>query len=89
MLTAEVKYGWNRHAWDVLPSTVAIGEKLALVSQILFAVASISTRLSMLFLMRRILAMGYDRLRKFITFFMVTMSVDLLVFVTVVIFQCR
>jgi hypothetical protein len=89
MLTAEVKFGWNRHAWDVLPSTVAIGSKLALISQILFAVASICTRLSMLSLMRRILATGYERLQKIIIFFMVFMSVDLITFVSVVIFQCR
>ena len=89
MLIAQVKYGWNRHAWDVLPSTVAIGEMLSLTSQILFAVASTCTRLSMLFLSRRILATGYEKLQKFITFAMVFMSTDCLIFVIVVIFQCK
>lgn len=89
MLTAEIKYGWNRHAWDVLPSTVAIGEKLALTSQILFAAASTCTRLSMLFLTRRILATGYERMQKIIAFVIVLMVANLLVFITVVTFQCR
>jgi hypothetical protein len=89
MLIAQVKYDWNRHAWDVLPSTVAIGEKFSLTTQILFAVASTCTRLSMLFLTRRILATGYEKLHKFITFVMMFMSVDCLIFVIVVISQCK
>ncbi|PMD42804.1 hypothetical protein L207DRAFT_425298 [Hyaloscypha variabilis F] len=89
MLMAQVKYGWNRHAWDVLPSTVAIGEKLALATQILFAVASTCTRLSMLFLTRRILAAGYRRLQKLTTFAMVFMSADCLIFAVICVFQCR
>jgi len=89
MLVAQVKFGWNRHAWDVLPSTVAIGEKFSLTSQILFAAASISTRLSMLSLTRRILATGYEKLQTFIVFVMVWMVTDCLIFILVVVFQCR
>ncbi|KAN0120355.1 hypothetical protein V8E51_002563 [Hyaloscypha variabilis] len=89
MLIAQVKLGWNRHAWDVRPSTVAIGEKLSLTSQILFAVASISTRISMLLLTRRILATGYEKLKKFISFLMVWMATNCLIFCFVVVFQCK
>ncbi|KAE9380981.1 hypothetical protein N431DRAFT_459885 [Stipitochalara longipes BDJ] len=89
MLIAQAKYGWNRHAWDVLPSTVAIGEKISLTSQILFAAASISTRLSMLLLTRRILATGYEKLQKIILFVMVWMVTDCLIFIIVVVFQCK
>ena len=89
MLIAQVKLGWNRHAWDVRPSTVAIGEKLSLTSQILFAVASISTRISMLLLTRRILVTGYEKLKKFISFLMVWMATNCLIFCFVVVFQCK
>ncbi|PMD15777.1 hypothetical protein NA56DRAFT_663535 [Hyaloscypha hepaticicola] len=89
MLVALLKFGWNRHAWDVLPSTVAIGEKFSLTSQILFAAASICTRLSMLFLTRRILASGYARLQSIINFAIVWMSTGFLVFILVVTFQCK
>lgn len=89
MLVALLKFGWNRHAWDVLPSTVAIGEKFSLTSQILFAAASTCTRLSMLFLTRRILASGYARLQSIINFAIVWMSTGCLVFIIVVVFQCK
>jgi hypothetical protein len=89
MQLALLKFGWNRHAWDVLPSTVAIGEKFSLSSQISFAMASTCTRLSMLFLTRRILASGYARLQSIIHFAIVWMSTGCLVFVIVVIFQCK
>ncbi len=88
-LTAEFGYGWNRHAWDVPLDEVAPGLRLAIASQILFGTASTLTRLSMLFLIRRILTTGYESLRKVILFAMVLMAVACFVFVTVVIFQCR
>jgi hypothetical protein len=89
MITAQVKYNWNRHGWDVIPAVVTIGGKLVLISQLLFAVASTCTRLSMLFLTRRILVTGYERLQKIIVFTIVLMGVDCLIFVTMAIFQCR
>jgi hypothetical protein len=89
MLAAQVKYNWNRHGWDVIPAVVTIGGKLALISQLLFSVASACTRLSMLFLTRRILVTGYERLQKIIIFTMVLMGVDCLIFVMIAIFQCR
>lgn len=89
MITAQVKYNWNRHGWDVIPAVVTIGGKLVLISQLLFAVASTCTRLSMLFLTRRILVAGYERLQKIIIFTIVLMGVDCLIFVTMAIFQCR
>jgi hypothetical protein len=89
MLTAQLKYDWNRHAWDVIPAVVTVGGKLVLITQILFSVASACTRLSMLFFTRRILVAGYDRLQKILIFTMVVMGVDCLIFVTIAVFQCR
>jgi hypothetical protein len=88
-LTAEFGYGWNRHAWDVPLDEVTPGIRLSLASQILFAAACTITRLSMLFLMRRILLTGYELLRTVIFFAMVLMGIACLIFITVVIFQCR
>jgi hypothetical protein len=64
---------------------VTPGIELALASQILFAVASTCTRLSMLFLTRRILTTGYEKRRKAIAVAMVLMTVACVVFVFVVI----
>jgi hypothetical protein len=89
MLIAQLHYGWNRHAWDVMPDTVAIGEKMSLTSQILFAAASTCTRLSMLFLTRRILSNGNKTLQRAINFAMAFMATDCLIFIIVVIFQCK
>ncbi len=88
-LIAEFGYGWNRHAWDIPLDEVTPGLQLSLASQILFAAASNFTRLSMLFLTRRILTTGYENTRKAIAFAMVLMTVSCFVFITVVIFQCK
>ncbi|KAE9369204.1 hypothetical protein N431DRAFT_485162 [Stipitochalara longipes BDJ] len=89
MLVAQLRDGWNRHEWDILPDTVATSLKFSLTSQILFAVASTCTRLSMLFLTRRILSNGNPRLEKFIIFAIAFMATDCCIFITVAIFQCR
>ena len=89
MLVAQLRDGWNRHEWDQVPTTVATSLKFSLSCQILFALASTCTRLSMLFLTRRILSKGNPRLEKIIIFAIVFMTTDCCIFITVAIFQCR
>lgn len=66
-----------------------MGLKLSLVTQILFAVASACTRLSMLFLARRILSSGHPRLKLWTTCSIVAIAAAPIVFIIVVVFQCR
>lgn len=88
-LVAEFRYGWDRHAWDVLPAMVSVGLRLSLATQILYGAASCLTRLSMLFLCQRILSAQSRALRYTIILAIALISVAQVIFIIVVIFQCR
>lgn len=88
-ILAELKYGWDRHAWDVLPSMVSTGLKLSLTTQCLFASAVASIRLSMLILIRRVITVAMPRLQKLIIFAMVLATSIAVLFIFIAIFQCR
>lgn len=88
-LVAEFHYGWDRHAWDVLPDMVNVGLQLSLATQILYGAASCLTRMSMLFLCRRVLAAQSRSLRLAIIYSIIVMALAQGVFITVVIFQCQ
>jgi hypothetical protein len=88
-LVAEFRYGWDRHAWDVVPDMVTVGLQLSLATQILYGAASALTRLSMLFLCRRILSAQSRRLRYIVIFAVTVIPLAPVVFIIVVVFQCR
>jgi hypothetical protein len=42
------KYGWNRHLWDVLPTTFINNGKIAVSTKVLFLFSSTFTRTALL-----------------------------------------
>ncbi|GFF22079.1 hypothetical protein IFM61606_01218 [Aspergillus udagawae] len=55
---ATVRYGWNRHMWDVPPTWLTTVSKLNMVFQILFSLSSSVTKLSLLWFCKRLLGAG-------------------------------
>ncbi|KAK2785616.1 hypothetical protein FQN53_007549 [Emmonsiellopsis sp. PD_33] len=55
VLIANLSYGWDRHIWDLEAHKFTPGMKLATVCYILFAVASATTKLSLLSFYRRLI----------------------------------
>ncbi|KAL1968958.1 hypothetical protein VTN77DRAFT_792 [Rasamsonia byssochlamydoides] len=55
---ASEHYGWGRHVWDVPPSWLPTTWKLTMSFQVTFTVASLFTKLSLLWFCRRILGTG-------------------------------
>ncbi|KAL2003971.1 hypothetical protein VTN02DRAFT_1267 [Thermoascus thermophilus] len=55
---AASQYGWDRHIWDVPMSWLPTAQKLNMMFQIFFSLASTFTKLSLLWFCRRILGTG-------------------------------
>jgi hypothetical protein len=87
-LITELHYGWNRHIWDVPVDELSSGLKFAFASEILFALSTDITKLSMLILTYRVLVTGPSVLSKAIK---TTFGVILLAgtsFCFLIFFQC-
>jgi hypothetical protein len=87
-LVTELHYGWNRHIWDVPLNELTLGLKFALTSEILFALSTDLTKLSMLILTYRVLVTGPSVLSKAIkaTFALIVLAGTSFCFV--ILFQC-
>ncbi|TQN70433.1 hypothetical protein CSHISOI_05055 [Colletotrichum shisoi] len=82
-------YGWGRHVWDV-PADILTGSlQIGLASQILFDLATSFTKLSMLALMHRFAYAASNKLRILVMVLQVFISVNCIVFMLVVMLQCR
>jgi hypothetical protein len=89
ILIAVQSYGWNRHVWDVPPEEFETGLKYVIAVEVLFGTACTLTKLSMLFLILRVLAAGSAFLRRLTIGVMVVVFVENFVFAIVVINTCR
>lgn len=82
-------YGWGRHVWDVPPDILTGSLQIGLASQILFDLATSFTKLSMLALMHRFAYAASNKLRILVMVLQVFISVNCIVFMLVVMLQCR
>lgn len=87
MLTA-TRFEWDRHIWDVDLGLVQIGAELSIVTEILFAIATNLTKLSLLALIYRIVSKGPGYLWKLIVGAMIFIGAQALAFILSVLFQC-
>jgi hypothetical protein len=85
----DLHYGWNRHIWDVPFDKVVMSLKLGMAIELLFSVACSLTRLSILFLVLRIMATGRGVLRQLAIGSMTFICVEEFVFCVVAINTCR
>lgn len=86
---SDEKFLWIRHQYDIPVDHVTTGLKMVLSAQLMFAVACTLTKLSMLMLVRRMLASATLFWRRITTFAIIIVSVQGSVFCITVIFQCR
>ncbi|OJD11037.1 hypothetical protein ACJ73_09626 [Blastomyces percursus] len=56
VLTANINYGWDRHIWDLEAHKFKPGMQLATACYVLFAIATSTTKLSLLAFYRRLLS---------------------------------
>jgi hypothetical protein len=87
-LVTELHYGWNRHIWDVPVNELILGLKFALASEILFALSTDFTKLSMLILTYRVLVTGPSVLSKAIKTTLALIVLAGTSFCLVILFQC-
>ena len=86
---AEMHFGWNRHVWDVEIVNIILGLKLVITSAILFSVATTLTKCSMLTLMYRIIEPSSRRFGRIIIGAIVIVAAESVIFVFLVLLQCR
>ncbi|EAW24072.1 uncharacterized protein NFIA_036440 [Aspergillus fischeri NRRL 181] len=90
---ATVRYGWNRHMWDVPPTWLSTVSKLNLVFQILFSLASSVTKLSLLWFCKRLLGAGSKGLYRTYNWCLIGgmafVSLSCALFLLFSIFQCN
>jgi hypothetical protein len=53
-IIANLKYGWNRHVWDLPLDDISIGKKFAMITQVLAAFTANATRWSVVWFLRRL-----------------------------------
>lgn len=87
-LIQQLDLGWNRHVWDLPFDKIVIGQKLALITYILFSVITTLTKCSMLVLIYRILAAGSSKIARIAIAVLILVAIQGVVFCTVEIFQC-
>ncbi|KAH6716762.1 integral membrane protein [Leptodontidium sp. MPI-SDFR-AT-0119] len=85
----DTKYLWIRHTYDIPVSHVTGGLKLVLAAEVTFAAAITLTKLSMLMLVRRLLACASLFWRRVTLAAIVIVTIQGSVFCLTVIFQCR
>jgi hypothetical protein len=84
------KYGWNRHIWDVIPSTLPANGKIALSVKIFFLFASTFTRMALLcFYYRMIKDTGLRRFQYILHASVATIWTVCIVFSCLAIFSCK
>lgn len=86
---AVLYHGWDRHVWDVPSDQLVLALQLAMGVEILYSFACSLTRLSILFLVCRIMAAGSNALRQFAIAMMVLVCMEEFVFCVVAINTCR
>ncbi|KAM3071861.1 hypothetical protein ACMFMG_009716 [Clarireedia jacksonii] len=87
-LLAETTLGWDRHIWDVPFTRITSGLQFVMITQIIFCLAQTLTKCSMLALIYRILSNG-KRFKRATIAATVIITGQGLIFIIVVIFQCR
>jgi hypothetical protein len=89
-LLANYLFDWNRHTWDVPIPKLIPGLKMILGAQVVFALATTLTKLSMLALIRRIAVSRTSYGYNLITAAAIAIvSIQGVIFCVVTIFQCR
>ncbi|KAK4668227.1 uncharacterized protein QC764_706060 [Podospora pseudoanserina] len=78
----------DRHTWDVRPELVMLSLQVGLAEQILFALATGFTKLSILALLYRVAACSRGRTKHVVFVLSGVVTLDTIVFVLVTIFQC-
>ncbi|KUJ10243.1 uncharacterized protein LY89DRAFT_689534 [Mollisia scopiformis] len=86
---ADAKYLWIRHSYDIPVDHVPTGLKMVLGAQLAFALACTLTKLSMLMLVRRLLASSTLFWRRVTLLGILVVATQGSVFCITVIFQCR
>ncbi|KAK2855697.1 hypothetical protein FQN49_004932 [Arthroderma sp. PD_2] len=88
-LTAALRLGWDRHVYDVPFDQLTLGLKLLIVVEILFALGSGFTKLSLLCFTRRIMKGSANKSLEYaVILTMVVIGVYTIIFCFVVIFTC-
>ncbi|KAI9648090.1 hypothetical protein NHQ30_002719 [Ciborinia camelliae] len=85
----ETYVGWDVHAWDAPPNSLTLGLKCLYTTQILFTLALVLTRLSVLWLISRLFKSGAPKLQRFTHWIMIYSIVHTTIFIITLIFQCR
>ena len=88
IVLAEQRWGWNRHIWDVPTDLLTLGLKLVMAIECIFGVSASFTKLSLLILTRRVMTED-SRTRRIATVGIAFIAVDLMIFITVVVFTCK
>ncbi|OLN81477.1 hypothetical protein CCHL11_09056 [Colletotrichum chlorophyti] len=88
-MIAQSRFGWGRHIWDVPLEQLTGSIQLGLASQILFDLATSFTKLSMLALMYRIARAASNNMRLLVIGLQVFISINCVLFMFVVMLQCR
>ncbi|KAF3481514.1 uncharacterized protein GIQ15_04273 [Arthroderma uncinatum] len=87
---AVIRFGWNRHVYDVPFAQLALGLKLTMVVECLFAIGCSLTKLSLLCFTRKITAgTNSTSLKWAVIATMVIVGLEMVVFCLVVVFTCR
>ncbi|EGE86577.2 integral membrane protein [Blastomyces dermatitidis ATCC 18188] len=75
VLTANISYGWDRHIWDLEVDKFKPGMQLATACYVLFALATSTTKLSLLAFYRRLLSPHSYKSYKWVILIMEILSV--------------
>ncbi|KLJ06698.1 hypothetical protein EMPG_17809 [Blastomyces silverae] len=75
VLTANINYGWDRHIWDLEADKFKPGMQLATACYVLFAIATSTTKLSLLAFYRRLLSPHSHKSYKWVILIMEILSV--------------
>ncbi|TQB76562.1 hypothetical protein MPDQ_007483 [Monascus purpureus] len=93
MAAGDVKYGWNRHVWDIPLSMFTANRKLNMAYEILFSISSCFTKLSLLWFCRRIVGnaskAGFMGHYVALVCSMALITLCLVLFVLLALLQCR
>ncbi|THV45430.1 hypothetical protein BGAL_0490g00050 [Botrytis galanthina] len=85
----ETYVGWDVHAWDVPYDSLTLGLKCIYITQILFTLALTPIRISMLWLIARLLENGAPKLRRVAQGLMIYVLIHGSIFAITLTFQCR
>ncbi|KAL3428367.1 integral membrane protein [Phlyctema vagabunda] len=88
-ILAHAKFLWIRHVYDIPVQNVTTGLKMVLATEILFAAACTLVKLSMLMLVRRMLANASVFWTRIIKLAIAIVTIQGTVFCFTVMFQCR